>query len=340
MRRILLLVYIVFCSLSALQAQSGTCTEQLRITQRSFDDGLLDDIPMLLADCMKNGFTKEEKANAYKLLIQTYLFSEEIAKADEVMIQFLSEFPSYVLATNDPKEFINLYGTYRTEPIFKLEVLAGLSFCMPLIVQYYGISDLKTKLPVYQSKTGFAFEVNYINNLLQDFNYSVGVSFTLSNLGYTNNPYDYSTVTAAYSNMYLGLPLALRYNYTYGKFILFTKAGIEPVYLIKSSVDLDRTDKIIGREPITGIENLTDSHKRMDLRPFLSVGTKLPVGRDQIMISAGYKFSAMSQLDPLKRYSNLAIADKYFFVEDDMLLNQTFISVSYIRPIYKPRKIK
>jgi hypothetical protein len=339
MKRILLLISIVFCGFLTLQAQN-TCTEQLRITQRSFDEGLLDDIPMLLADCMKDGFTKEEKANAYKLLIQTYLFSEEIQKADEVMIQFLTEFPSYKLAVNDPKEFINLYQTYRTTPIFKLELLAGGSFTIPQITQPYGSWDIVNVHPDYKVKTGYTFELNYINSLYRNFNYSAGVSLTLSNFGYINKPYDYSTVTADFSNMYVGLPLAVRYNYEIGRLFLFVKTGFEPVYLINSSVDIIRTDDIIGREPITATESLINQHIKADIRPFLFLGTKLDLGRDQIMISVGYKFSTMNQLNEDKLYSNLNLLDKYNFAEDNMLLNQAVISFSYIRPIYKPKKIR
>jgi len=341
MKRILLFLFIVFLGHTALQAQNTACTEQLKIVQRSFDDGLLDDIPLLLADCMKdkNGFTKEEKANAYKLLIQTYLFSEEILKADEVMIQFLSEFPSYKLADNDPKEFINLYNTYRTTPIFKLEVLAGLSFCMPLVVQYFGTYPLPATHPVYKSKTGYSFEINYINTLLKNFNYSIGASFTLSNLGYTNEPFDYTLVTASLNNMYLGLPLALRYNYTLKGLNLFAKAGIEPVLLLKSSADLTRADNI-SNEPIIGTEDLISFHNKTDLRPFLSVGIKINVGSDQLMLSAGYKFSTKIQFNALERNSNNPLEEKYRFTEDDLLLNQSIVSLSYIRPIYKPKKIR
>jgi hypothetical protein len=339
MKRILLFISIVFLGFSSLQAQT-TCTDQLKLTQRRFDDGLLEDIPQMLSDCMKNGFTKEEKTNAYKLLIQTYLFSEESQKADEVMIQFLSEFPSYVIAANDPKEFINLYNTYRTTPIFKLEIGAGGSFCMPVMIEPFGTGDILTKKPTYNSKLGYTFELNYIDKLFKDFDFSIGASLSLSNFGYTNQPYDYSTVTGTFNNIYIGLPLMVRYNYKFKGINLFAKAGLEPVYLAKSSVDLTRTDNIPGREPITGTEDLISSHRRFDMKPLLAIGAKVKIGSDQILFSAGFKFNAIDQINPQKYYSNHTLFEKYYFVEDNLLLNQAYISVSYIRPIYKPKKIK
>ncbi len=340
MKRLLLLIAIIFLGQSALQAQN-TCGDQLKVAQRRFDDGLLDDIPQLLANCMKSGFTREEKTNAYKLLIQTYLFSEKQDKADEVMLQFLNEFPSYSIANNDPKEFVNLYSTYRTKPIFKVEIKAGLNFCMPTFIEPFGTGNISKIKPTYKTKLGGTFEINYLNKLYKNFDYSIGVSFTLSNFSYSNKPNDYSTVTGDFKNSFIGFPLAVKYNYIFKGINLFAKLGVEPVYLLKSSVALSRTDNIIGRqEPFTGTENLKASHNNLDIRPLLAIGVAFKWGRNMLNVSAGFKMSTITQLNKSKLYSNSALQAKYFFAEDNLLLNQSHISVSLIRPIYKPKKIR
>ncbi len=340
MKRFLIIATIAFLGLSALQAQN-TCGDQLKVAQRRFDDGLLEDIPQLLANCMKSGFTNEEKTNAYKLLIQTYLFSENQSKADEVMLKFLNEFPSYSIANNDPKEFINLYSTYRTKPIFKVEVKLGLNFCMPTMVEPYGTGNIDKIKPTYKPKIGYAFEINYINKLYKDFDYSIGTSITFSNFSYSNNPTDYSTVKGDFKYLYLGFPIAVKYNYNFKGINLFAKAGFEPIYLMKSSVALSRQDNIIGRqEPFTGTEDLTKSQKKLDIRPLLAVGVAFKIGRNMLNVSAGFKFSTMTQLNKNKLYSNSALYSKYFFAEDNLLMNQSHISVSFIRSIYKPKKLR
>lgn len=340
MKRILLIASILFLGISAIKSQN-TCADQLKVAQRRFDDGLLDDIPQLLANCMKDGFTKEEKTNAYKLLIQTYLFSEQTEKADGVMLKFLKEFPSYSIAVNDPKEFINLYSTYRTKPIFKVEIKGGFNFCMPKFIEPFGVGNTSKGHPTYKSKLGYNVEVDFINKLYKDFEYSIGASLTLSNFDYSNKPFEYSTVTGTFKNNYLGLPVAVRYNYKFKTVNLFTKVGLEFVYLFQSSVNLTRTDINVGRsEPYTGIENLLLSHKKFDVRPLLAIGTALKVRNAQFLITAGFKFSTITQLNRQKAYSNPLLQEKYFFVEDELLLNQSFISFSYIQPIYKPKKIR
>jgi len=340
MKQTILFIAIAFLGLSTLRAQN-TCTDQLNIAQRKFDDGLLDDIPPLLVNCMKSGFTDEEKTNAYKLLIQTYLFSEKQDKADEVMLKFLNEFPSYSIAVNDPKEFVNLHRTYRTNPIFKIEFKGGFNFCMPTFIEPFGTGNINKISPAYKTKLGGAFELNYLNKLYKNFDYSIGASFTLSNFSYTNKPNDYSTVTGNFKNIYIGFPIAVRYNYILKGINLFARVGLEPVYLIKSTIDLTRIDNIIGRpDPITGSENLISSHNKFDIRPLLAIGAAFKVRRNLINVSAGFKISTMTQLNRSKLYSNPALQTKYFFAEDNLLLNQSHISISFIRSIYKPKKIK
>lgn len=338
MKKYLLLAAIAFLGLTAIQAQN-TCGDQLKVAQRRFDDGLLDDIPQLLASCMKSGFTDEERANAYKLLIQTYLFTENQEKADEVMLQFLNKFPSYAIANNDPKEFINLYNTYRTDPIFKVEIKFGLNFCTPSLVEPYGTGNTKTITPTFSPKIGIAIELNYLNKLYKNLDYCIGTSYTLSKFSYSNNPNGYSTVTGDFKSTYIGIPIGVRYNYKLKGINLIAKVGVEPVYLLASTVSLTRTDNIIGRqEPFAGTENLIGSHKKIDIRPLIAVGASFKMGRNSLNVSAGFKFSTMTQIN--KQYTNPTLQTKYFFGEDVLLMNQSHVSISFIRPIYKPKKIK
>ncbi|MDA3823527.1 MAG: outer membrane beta-barrel protein [Bacteroidales bacterium] len=290
---------------------------------------------------MKDGFTDEERANAYKLLMQTYLFSEQIEEADKVMIEFLAEFPAYAIASNDPKEFINLYNTYRTEPIFKIEVLLGARFCFPYVKENNDVSDITLNQPEYKSKFGFATEVNYIGTINEHFSFSAGASFTYLDLEYTNTPNDRVTISGNLSNMYVGLPLGVRYNYSMGIIDLFAKAGIEPVYLLQSKANLERDEPNYG-DPIPYSVDYMKEHKKMDVRPFLGIGLEFNLGRDQLIISAGYKASSFYQLKKNEIFPDLSPGnpiERVEYIEDNMLLNQATVSVSYIRPIYKPKKI-
>jgi len=340
MKRLLLIATIAILGLSALQAQN-TCGDQLKVAQRRFDDGLLEDIPQLLATCMKSGFTDEEKTNAYKLLIQTYLFSENQDKADEVMLQFLKEFPSYAIANNDPKEFVNLYSTYRTEPIFKIEFKGNGQLSIPLIIEPNGVGDLKSKTATYKPTVGFGLELNYIDHLYKDFDFSVGASFIFSRLNYSSTPLDFISLTGIYTNIYVGVPFTVRYNFKFKGFNLFARFGVEPVYLVSSNINLTRKDNIPSRpDPISGTEDLTSLHRKLDIRPTIAFGPTFKLWKGQLKVALELKFATISQLPKENKYKNQVLFEKYKFVEDNMLFSQSNLSIAYILPIYKPKKIR
>ncbi|MFC2090904.1 hypothetical protein ACFLT1_09030, partial [Bacteroidota bacterium] len=146
-------------------------------------------------------------------------------------------------------------------------------------------------------------------------------------------------ITADNSSMYLGLPLSLRLNKSFGIVGLYARLGIEPVYLLYSTTSLERTDNTIGAEIIPGSVNVKNTHLSFDVRPFGAVGLEFDIGRDVLTFSAGYKASLFTQLDQDMYYSDPSIQSKFRYIEDNLYLNHAFISLSYIRPIYNPKKI-
>lgn len=334
-----LLFLSVILLVSSLGWTQTNCSDQLRLAQRRYDSGLLDDIPSILEPCLNRGFTKEEKANAYKMLIQTYLFSDLPDKADAMMLRFLREFSNYTILANDHSEFVNLYKTYRTSPIMKIEVALGGNLSLPFIKEFYGLGNLNTTSHEYSPNFGFGFEVNYINKFFNNFDGSVGLSYSFLGIGYWDVPYEFTNVGAKYKNMYLGLPLALRYNKDLFGIDFFVKGGIEPVYLLYSKINFTRT-RINYQDDITGTENLIDFQRRFDFRPILSIGANIKVWNADILLTAGVKFGTVMPTKSATRYSNEDLYQKYYFIPDDYLINQVFFNVSYVFSIYNPKKIR
>lgn len=338
MKNITLTLFLLSVWFGSLLAQSN-CSEQLRQAERRYDEGLLDDIPQMIQPCLNSGFTKEEKVNAYKLLIQTHLFNDDRKTADEVMYAFLKDFPEYVITSTDPKEFVNLYRTYHTDPILKIEASVGANYSIPAVKEFYGLEDLNTSYPEYSSNFGLNVEVNYLGNLFGDFDGSFGVSFQLSRVGYWNEIYDFTSVSATYNDLYIGIPLALKYNRKLMGLDFFAKGGFEPIYLVSSKINFTR-ELSVGQDPITGTEDVTKYQRRFDIRPLLSVGMLYKIGNAQLMLTAGVKFGTIMPTNRGNRYDYQDLYEKYYFIADDYFVHQSFVSLSYIFRIYNPKKIQ
>lgn len=334
-KTLLAIVGIVLISQTSWSQTS--CSDQLRLAQRRYDSGLLDDIPGILLPCLDKGFTQEEKANAYKMLIQTYLFSDLPEKADEIMLRFLREFPEYILLPNDHSEFKNLYGTYRTTPIMKIELSLGTNLSMPWVKEFYGPEDLNNLRANYSSTFGANLELNYINTLFGDFEGSFGVSSSFLRIGYSNQPYDHTTITATYNSLFVGVPLALRYKPNFNGIDFFVKAGFEPVYQLLSTVSYTR--EVLGEaDPYTGSVSVQNLQRQFDIRPILSVGMNFKLFGRQFMATAGMKFGTVIPMKQEARYTNDELYLKPYIIPDDYLVHQAFVNLSYVFSVYNPKK--
>ena len=338
MKKLYLIVSICFV-FNNLLAQE-TCSNKLKTAERYFDEGLLDEIPNMLNPCIKNGFNKAERRDALKLLIQTYLYSDEFDLADKTMLRFLKDFPEYELATSDSREFGNLHKTYETNPIFQLEANGGVSFAFVRVREYFGIEDQNSIKASYSSRPGLFFKSTYSTKLKESFNVNGGISLSQLNFFYSNQAFDFTTTTGLYTSTYVGLPLSVHYEYGISNFVAYLRVGIEPSVLLSAKYQFTRTFTT-GQEEITGqSDDMMPFRKRIDLKPMFEVGVKYKLGKAYLGLNAGIKLGSIGIVDEDKRYSDLNIVNKYFYVDDDIILHQAYVSFAYIFSFYKPKKIE
>lgn len=314
------------------------CTEQLRQAERRYDEGLLELIPDMIRSCMASGFTREEKVNAYRLLIQTHLFSDNLQAADEVMYLFLRDFPEYSITPTDPKEFLNLYSTYRTEPIFRVEPYLSINYSMPYVFEYFGVSDLNQNVPEYSSNIGFSAGANYTDRINAKIDWSLGVAFHYSSVKYFHQVFDYTYLDGTYTDFIAGLPVSARYRINLRGIDLFIKGGIETQYLLRSQNRLIR-GFTGGGDNIVETLDLTGFRRRLDIRPFAGIGFIPELGSLKLLFEAGVRLGTIVPVNKDLRYDNADLFEKFYMIEDRWIFNHFYFNFTYIFPIYKPRKI-
>jgi len=81
------------------------CTQLLEDAKEAYAAGMVDLVPELLSSCLENGLSGAAKVEAYKLVINAYLFDYLPDEADKQMSAFLEEFPDYQAQPTDPAEF-------------------------------------------------------------------------------------------------------------------------------------------------------------------------------------------------------------------------------------------
>jgi len=72
-------------------------------------------VPDLLLPCLESGLTGTPKQEAYKLVINAYLFDYLPDQADSIMKDFIIEYPLYQSNLSDPAEFTQLLKTHQQQ---------------------------------------------------------------------------------------------------------------------------------------------------------------------------------------------------------------------------------
>src|SRR5664279_3988073 len=111
-----LIIFLLFCFYGQASAQGQSCSYTLKEAERLYQQGLIKDIPSMLQGCLEKGFTRQQRQEAFKLIIECLLYNDNQAAADSAMPRFMKKFPEYEINPTDPKEFVYLFNSYRNLP--------------------------------------------------------------------------------------------------------------------------------------------------------------------------------------------------------------------------------
>jgi hypothetical protein len=342
MRRILLLFVAVLFAGTYVHAQS-TCAQTLRLAQSIYDQGRLHELPQLLQKCLEeNSFNDEEKVNAYKLLTLTYIYLEEPAKADENMLALLRTDTEFkVNDAVDPAEFVALYKTFRTYPIYRIGGKLGGLAAAPSVVSSDFVDDGTNK---YTYSLGFNASICAeipMGVRAKKFTLNPELAFQLLSFKATNSGADAVKETkAAETEAWISMPVLMQYS-LYEKNItnVFVSAGVSADYLIASNVKLfsDR-----GDENSTVSENsypVMEQRKNFNAGVLLSAGFKRKIGTGFLIAEVRYKMGLLPMLTKADTYENYTLVYNYHYVDGIFKLNTLSLSIGYVINRYNPKKL-
>ena len=108
------------------------CTNMLADAREAYTAGMVELVPEFLLECIQsNGMSGENRIEAYKLVINSYLFDYLPAEADSLMDSFVREFPDYRAGNSDPQEFVYLLDAHLIalgiNPVSLVRILQVLS---------------------------------------------------------------------------------------------------------------------------------------------------------------------------------------------------------------------
>jgi hypothetical protein len=313
------------------------CSSRLERAEILFEKGIIEEIPGLLADCIRSGFTSEEKDRAHKLIILAYVFDNKIPQAENAMGRFLRENPEYQIQPRDPAEFVSLYSNFRTRPSFTLGAFLGGNLTSTTMLTNYG---------PYNSAT----DESYFS-LLPETQLGLGVSAFLAgklelNLDgiYSRNSfihnvhYSFAEVYKRETHQILEFPVSLTYDLPGGRIIPYLRAGISYGLILNAQTNyrlkyLDGNSDIIESEMI----NISQGRSSGTFRALIGTGAKFKIPRGHIFFDMRYYYGLTELVIPESRWDQESTF-RYYYTEGDFITDNLSFSIGYRYLFYRISK--
>lgn len=346
--RLISLTPALLCLLLALPtAAQVNCSENLSKAEQYYREGLLEKIPALLSNCLKNdGILKEDRTRAYTLLLKSYLYSEQYAKADELTVNFLKFNPDYQVREEDPPELSKQLGGYRRFPTWSAGIFIGPNYSILQTQELYGVYNTGSE-PVNISTPGIGFQGGLKGSRLiyeyLRFDFEPSYVSRSYNFATDTNPanllYGYSRILYQETQGYFELPLTLTYTFLdKRRFQFYGRAGTSLAFLLNASSTLERinveTNSVASGPPVP-MDNLRRTFNYWLLG---GGGITLKLKKGYAFMDVSYKHGLRNNVNVNNRYSDPELIYKYHYVDNDFKLHNLNLSFGYMRSFFNPIK--
>jgi hypothetical protein len=331
---------------SALKAQTNDCANKIQEAQKLYDQGLIEEIPQMLAPCMETNFTRVQKIEAYKIIILSYLFDDNQFEAERTMVEFLKKFPEYEIMPNDPVEFVYLFESYRTTSVFSFGMSAGFNLTNPRIMEPYSVFDLKEAKLSDRTRTGFQVGVGVGNYLSRNMLLNVEFLFAENQYSFTDElriplagGNDGINSVVYKEKLYkVELPVSLSYEFTGRKVHYFVRTGLS-LASITGVTGVATREFSEEAQAVTGeTQDMSIYRRKMLYSALLGTGIRYKVPRGVLTLDLRANFGMNNIVKPEKRYLNQQMITRSYYLDDDFSLTTFSLSAGYYFSFYKPKK--
>ena len=207
-------------------ARGQDCSVKLRDAENRFNEGLVEEVPTLLRECLANGFTKAEELTAYQIIIRSYLYDDKIDLAEQTMLEFLRKNPEYEIRSTDNADFIYLLGKFKVKPVLQISLKgsANLSFISVMESNSLSGDPVEGKYSNGSTTYGLGIDARYM--ITDKIEIGAGIDYSQLGFSYREPLLDFTWVNYSEKQQRLELPVEVYYSpKKYGLFHPYVKAG-------------------------------------------------------------------------------------------------------------------
>ena len=342
MMRFLLLNFFLFIFFSLAWGQNEpNCTQTLRLANYQYEQGRLHEIEGILEKCLKGGFTKQEKVQAYKILCLTYIYLENPEKADEAMLNLLRTDPYFEINPEvDPAELVALYGSFRTHPIYRVGALLGVNSSRPNVSSSLAVlTGTSSYSPIIDFQFGGTLELPL--NRKETWTLNPGLQYQRKAFAY-NSEVNFGTnpqsAEGKENQIWLSLPVLIQYKFADKKYKPYVGIGITTDYLMASTLTIARFRQSAAQVTEQRFK-ISPMREHLNISAALAAGLKLPLGGGYFVAEARYLHGLLPINSDETAYQNIFLSMDYGYADNPYTLASLSLSAGYIFNIFKPKKL-
>jgi Outer membrane protein beta-barrel domain len=349
---------LIVCAVSNLFAQSSCEDPEATLIKATdeFNAGHFYGLSAILKPCLDNkAFTRDQEVRAYQLLTQTYLIIDDPIGAEQSYLNLLRANPEYVSSPDrDPIDVVYFSKKFTATPIFSWYLNVGGNLTRPSITQYNKINTGTNEN--YSPRIGWSLGGGLIYNYNDRITAEVGVNIVNASFrSYETGIFVHDRLTMIERQYALQIPLILKYTYIRKGVSPYIFAGASSNFLLSANQNYlfeNRTPSYNGNE-ISGFASQdTERDNNVKFRRSLTnqaiqlgAGARYKYKLDYFFadVRLGIGLNNMVSREKIVEEGNSSFGSDIYtvgYVDDYFKLNQLFITVGYIKPLYKPRKLK
>jgi opacity protein-like surface antigen len=354
-RKIFVVVFFLLGTMAS-HAQNE-CELTLTRATEEFNAGHLYGIPAILNDCLNKNQNNEWRQRAYLLLAETYLLLEDPIGAENSYLEVLRANPEYVTdPQRDPIDLVYLSKKFTATPIFAFYAMLGPNTSPIRVIHDVTIGGESQTRESYKLRLGWQIGGGV------DYNYNDNISFS-AGFNYVFTGFQHVTTDLFGANKdivefldrqtWAVVPVTLKYSHAVGNVRPYGYVGYSANFLMRDKGILNvynrdaresssevPSDALASANAETPNLNLNDHRQRWNGSFLLGGGVKYKYKLDFFFVDVRYSFGTKNLTNTQNRFNNYAGGLPYPYVDDDFRMDNFAISVGYIRPFYKPRKLK
>ncbi|MCD4710453.1 MAG: PorT family protein [Bacteroidales bacterium] len=340
------------------------CTYLLEDAREAYDAGMVELVPELLLECIESeGLTGESRKEAYKLVINSYLFDYLPGEADSLMDGFVGEFPEYRAENSDPQEFVFLLdahlralginpdqlpgdtvvvaagdttsGLLNRRRITKgagefgnsLGIMVGSALSLPQTVERYSVGNPATDESHFGLLPGVMVGADANLILNRRLEASFGLLYSLTRFSYSATPLTFTTYRYVEAQHQLLLPLSMVYKFNPDdrRMCYYLRGGVVPGYLFHASGRGTRSYEASLDDLVVEKTDITESRRPFNLNILVGAGFRIPLNNAFFYLETRVTSGILLANREENRYPNNDLSWLLYHVDSDFRVHQLSI---------------